>query len=249
VPQNPYTLYADFYTYDYSRISLRYYTGPRNLLETASDTEANWTWTTASVQVADGQPFIDVELVPSLKTGTSPYLTYSGYQTPIVRIYLKYCPDSWLNVSTSGDGAHACCLGWQRANSAGVAQLTSTNTLGWWNAGQAENGVSQRPIVDFRQGSAGSASAQSPSSRDGSATAIRGSTRANTSMPRSRKSYSACAEPTTRCKRRSSEVSRTRRVSRRPTTRALVVPYAASRSPPTPWNGHQAAGTGYTKTA
>jgi hypothetical protein len=159
VPQNPYTLYADFYTYDYSKISLRYYTGPRDQIETANDTEDKWTWTTATVQVANGQPFIDVELSPSLKTGTTPYLTYAGYQTPIVRIYLRYCPDSWLNVSTTGDGANACCLGWQRANNTGAAQLTSTNTLGWWSAGQAENGVSQRPIVDFRQGSTGTAAA------------------------------------------------------------------------------------------
>lgn len=159
VSQNPYTVYADFYTYDYSRVSLRYYTGPRDQLETANDTADKWTWTTASVQVANGQPFVDVELTPSLKTGTTPYLTYAGYQTPIVRIYLKYCPDSWLNVATTGDGGYACCLGWQRANSSGIAQLTSSNTLGWWSAGQAENGVSQRPIVDFRQGSAGSAAA------------------------------------------------------------------------------------------
>lgn len=159
VPQNPYTLYADVYTYDYSRISLRYFTGPRDQLETASDTESLWTWTTATVQVANGQPFIDVELTPSLKSGTTPYATYAGYQTPIVRIYLKYCPDSWLNIATTGDGGYACCLGWQRANASGVAQLTSTNTLGWWNAGLAENGASQRPIVDFRQGSSGSAAA------------------------------------------------------------------------------------------
>ena len=159
VPTNPYTLYADFYTYDYSKISLRYYAGPRDQLDTANDTEDKWTWTTGTVQVANGQPFIDIELAPALKTGTTPYATYSGYQTPIVRIYLKYCPDTWLNVGVTGDGGYGCCLGWQRVNGSGVAQLTSTNTLGWWNAGQAENGVSQRPIVDFRQGSAGSASA------------------------------------------------------------------------------------------
>jgi len=159
VPQNPFTLYADFYTFDYSRISLRYYTGPRDALETAADDASKWTWTTAQVQVANGQPFIDVELVPALKTGTTPYVTYTGYQTPIVRIYLKYCPDSWLNTATTGDGGYACCVGWQRANSSGAAQLTSTNTLGWWSAGLAENGASQRPVVDFRQGSSGSAAA------------------------------------------------------------------------------------------
>ncbi|MFM8497790.1 MAG: hypothetical protein ACKOEM_20045 [Planctomycetia bacterium] len=159
VPQNPYTLYADVYTYDYSKISLRYFTGARDQLETAADDASKWTWTTATVQVSSGQPFIDVELIPSLKTGTTPYATYAGYQTPIVRIYLKYCPDSWLNSATTGDGGYACCLGWQRVNSSGVAQLTSTNTLGWWSAGLAENGTSQRPIVDFRQGSTGGASA------------------------------------------------------------------------------------------
>ena len=159
VSQNPFTLYADFYTYDYSRISLRYFSGARDLLETASDDASKWTWTTATVQVSGGQPFIDVELVPSFKTGTTAYATYSGYQTPIVRIYLKYCPDTWLNTATTGDGANACCLGWQRANASGAAQLTSTNTLGWWNAGLAENGQAQRPIVDFRQGSSVSAAA------------------------------------------------------------------------------------------
>lgn len=157
VSQNPYSLYGDVYTYDFSRLSLRYYAGPRDELETATDTPARWVWTTAAVQVSNGQPFIDVELVPALRTGTTAYRTYAGYQAPIVRIYLAYCPDSWLNTAATGDGANACCLGWQRVDASGNPQLTSSTALGWWSAGQAENGVARRPVADFRQGPSGAA--------------------------------------------------------------------------------------------
>lgn len=155
---DPYPLYADIYTYDYSRISLRYYTGTRAELESGTDTADKWVWTTATVAVADGQPYIDVELIPSLKTGSTPYATYSDYQTPIVRIFLKYCPDSWLNsTTTAGDSLNAINLGWQRTGAG--ASLTSSTNLGWWSAGAAESGVAQRPIVDFRSSSSGDAAA------------------------------------------------------------------------------------------
>lgn len=152
-----YLVYADYYTYDYSRISLRYYAGRRDQLETGTDTAANWVWTSAAVVVSGGQPYIDVELVPSLKTGTTAYAKSASYQSPIVRIYLKYCPDSWLNTSSSGDTLNAVCNGWQRTG-AGTPLSVSTN-LGWWQAGAAENGLAQRPIVDFRQSSASDAPA------------------------------------------------------------------------------------------
>lgn len=155
----PYGLYADIYTYDYSRISFRYFTGARDEIGTAADTDSKWTWATAAVQVANGQPYIDITLTPSLKTGTTAYAQYSTYSAPTVRVYLKYCPDSWLNVATSGDGLNACHLGWQRTDASGNVQTSSTNTLGWWSAGQAASGTSSRPIVDFRQSSSGAAAA------------------------------------------------------------------------------------------
>jgi hypothetical protein len=151
VPTNPYMVYADYYTWDYGSVSLRYYTGPANTIDTS--TEAEWSWVTVPVQVANGQPFIEVELIPALKTGTTPYTQYTGYQTPIVRIHLKYCPDSWLNNTASGDLQNAICNGWQRTG-AGAA-LTSSTNKGFWSAGAAATGVAKRPIVDFRAGSAG----------------------------------------------------------------------------------------------
>jgi hypothetical protein len=155
----PYALYADLYTYDYSRIAYRYYTGARDELGSATDTEGKWTWASSIVQVANGQPYIDITLQPSLKAGTTAYAQYSNYTRPVVRVYLKYCPDSWLNLATSGDGLNACHLGWQRTDGSGAAQSSSSTALGWWSAGQATNGPASRPIVDFRQNSTGGAAA------------------------------------------------------------------------------------------
>jgi len=154
---SPYALYADFFASDYSRISLRYYTGDRASLETGTDTADKWVWTSAAVGVLDGQPYIDVELIPSKKTAGVDYAKYSGYQTPIVRVYLKYCPDSWLSTDSTGDGLNAVAIGWQRTGT--PPNLISSVNKGWWQAGEAESGQLSRPIVDFRQSSSGGAPA------------------------------------------------------------------------------------------
>lgn len=153
-----YTYYADFYTYDYSQISYRYFTGAKDEIGTASDTSAKWVWATSPVGITNGQPHIDITLEPALKTGTTAYATYAGNKKPIVRVFLKYCPDAWLNANanTAGDSFKAINNGWQRTG-AGTA-LTSSTNLGWWDAGQADNGAASRPIVDFRVSNAGAAS-------------------------------------------------------------------------------------------
>lgn len=153
----PTTFYGDTYTYDFSRVSYRYFLGAKDEIGTAADTDAKWAWTTAPVGVVNGQPFIDILLQPSLKTGSTPYAKYAGNRSPTVRVYLKYCPDTWLNANAAvaGDTFAACNLGWQRTG-VGAAR-TSTNNLGWWAAGQATTGTASRPIVDFRQSSAGAA--------------------------------------------------------------------------------------------
>ena len=154
-----YTYYADYYTTDYSRISYRYFTGAKDEIGTASDDSSKWSWATAAVGITNGQPHIDITLEPSLKTGTTPYATYAGNKKPIIRVFLKYCPDTWLNANanTAGDSFKAINNGWQRTPSA--TALTSSTNLGWWDAGQADSGAASRPIVDFRQSSAGAASA------------------------------------------------------------------------------------------
>lgn len=147
--------YTDLYMLDYTKVSFRYYTGSRAELETATDTEDKWVWAQATVQVLNGQPFIDVKLTPAKKTSTTNYTTFTGYSAPTVRIYLKYCPDSWIN----GANDNVLNLGWRRTNGAtrpAVNTGTMNYALGWWCAGNAENGPAPRPIVDFRAGSGGS---------------------------------------------------------------------------------------------
>lgn len=142
--------YTDAYVMDWSQISLRYYTGSRAELETATDTEDKWVWVTVPVGISGGQPYIDVELVPAKKTGTTAYTQYPGYQTPIVRIYLKYCPDSWVN----NTGDNQVNLGYRRVDNATATRPTAQDTAkGWWCAGVSEAGASARPIVDFRTSS------------------------------------------------------------------------------------------------
>lgn len=148
VPGTPASRFSDMYVWDYSKISVRYYTGSRAELETGTDTEDKWVWTQVPVVESGGQPYIDIELVPAKKSGTTNYTQYAGYQTPIVRVFLKYCPDSW--VSAIND--NLVNLGWQRTAS-GARQQTSSTALGWWSAGAAEIGPAARPIVDFRVGS------------------------------------------------------------------------------------------------
>ncbi len=138
--------YTEFYAYDYAKVSLRYYTGSRAELESATDTEDKWVWVTVPV-VHGTQPYIEVELQPAKKTGSTAYSQYSGYQTPIIRIYLKYCPDSWVHALDN-----TLNVGWRRVQG-GVRDHTQTSYKGWWCAGAAENGAAYRPIVDFRQGS------------------------------------------------------------------------------------------------
>lgn len=149
--------YSDGYVYDFSQISLRYYTGSRAELETSTDTEDKWVWTTVPVKTNGTVPYIDVELRPAKKTGSTSYSQYPGYAPPVVRVWLTYCPSSWI----SGVNDNQINVGWRRTvgssrpgdNPTTTANRTATDTaLGWWTAGAAETGVSSRPIVDFRQG-------------------------------------------------------------------------------------------------
>lgn len=148
VPSAAVDRYHDLYMLDYSKLSLRYYTGSRAELESGTDTADKWVWTTVPVvHAGGGQPYIDIELVPAKKSGTTDYTKYSGYQTPIVRVYLKYCPDSWVHLLDT-----TLNVGWRRVQS-GARNLTQDGYKGWWGAGAAEIGPAPRPIVDFRQGS------------------------------------------------------------------------------------------------
>lgn len=148
--------YSDLYAYDFGSVSLRYYIGARDELETATDTEDKWVFITCPVGVSGGVPYIDVTLSPSKKTATTNYITYPGYQAPVVRIWLTYCPSSWL----SGVADNQINVGWRRTNGASRPGETPTagnattvsQSKGWWTAGAAETGVSSRPIVNFRQG-------------------------------------------------------------------------------------------------
>lgn len=154
VPWPVYDRYADLYTWDYSKISLRYYTGSRAELETATDTEDKWVWVTVPVQTSGGAPYVEVTLTPAKKTATTNYATYPGYRPPTVRIWLLYCPDSWL----SGIADNQLNVGWRRTVGATrpgetnpAANAATTNTAkGWWTAGAAETGAAKRPIVNFR---------------------------------------------------------------------------------------------------
>jgi hypothetical protein len=154
-----YVTWADLYALDYNQISYRYFTGAKDEIGGAQDIPSRWTWGSSPVGVANGQPYIDITLEPTLKTGTTAYATYTGNRKPVVRVYLKYCPDSWLNAlaGTAGESFTALNLGWQRTGAG--SSLTSSTNLGWWDGGSAENGPPGRPIVDFRAGSAGNASA------------------------------------------------------------------------------------------
>lgn len=153
----PFTVYSDLYAYDFGYISLRYFTGGRTELETASDTSDKWVWVTLPVGVSvAGVPYVDVTLTPAKKTSTTNYTTYSNYTPPVVRVWLTYCPDSWV----SGVNDNQINVGWRRTvgstrpgttgNATNAATVTTAK--GWWCAGAAETGVSRRPIVNFRQG-------------------------------------------------------------------------------------------------
>lgn len=155
VPWPAYTRYSDFYAYDYSKISLRYYTGTRAELETGTDTEDKWVWVSVPVKLSGTAPYIEVTLTPANKVAGTPYAQYPGYRAPTIRIWLAYCPDSWL----SGVADNQFNVGWRRTvgstrpgETNPTANFATTDTAkGWWSAGAAETGVSLRPIVDFRQ--------------------------------------------------------------------------------------------------
>jgi len=150
------TRYSDLYAYDFSHISLRYYTGSRTELETATDTQDKWVWVTVPVNESGGVPYVDVTLVPAKKTATADYTQYPGYTAPVVRVWLTYCPSSWI----SGVADNQLNVGWRRTvgsarpgETPNATNAIAVNTAkGWWSAGAAETGVSKRPIVNFRQG-------------------------------------------------------------------------------------------------
>ena len=129
--------YADFNVLDFSKISYRYFTGAQNEIGTSADVESKWAWASATVAtLSDGTPYIDIPLQLSYKTGSTAYAQYSNYRTPTVRVFLSYCPDSWVI------GGNVVQLGLYRAD-------TQTQ---WWCQGIATTGKSSRPIVNFRQG-------------------------------------------------------------------------------------------------
>lgn len=148
-----YTTYGDAYLLEFGQISYRYYTGSRAELESATDTADKWVWATAPVQVSAQGPYIDITLQPAKKTATTNYATYSGYSKPTVRVYLKYCPNSWL--SSAAD--NLMNIGWRRTvgsirpiEQANPVAAGADTAKGWWTSGASVAGVSQRPIVDFR---------------------------------------------------------------------------------------------------
>ena len=149
--------YADTFSYDYTYVSYRYYTGAADAVNTAADDASRWAWGHSIVQTNANGPFIDVTLTPSLKTGTIPYIQYSGYSPPVVRIYLEYAPSTWNNTNNTAaqDTGLAVLPGWQRGNPATFSAANSTN-LGWYNAGAATSGTLPRPIVYFRIANASS---------------------------------------------------------------------------------------------
>lgn len=149
-------VYADVFAWDYSFISYRYYTGPADQLNTATDDASKWTWAHSQVFFdANGEPYIDIQLQPCLKTGTTAYQTYSGYTRPTVRVHLKGAPTTWNNpnVTTGNDLGFACLPGWKRTGANAVLTTAATSNLQWFSAGNATTGTLARPVVDFRSAS------------------------------------------------------------------------------------------------
>jgi len=163
------------YVPDYYTISYRYFTGARSQIGTSADAASLWQWGEATVQINGGVPYVDITLTPAQKTPGVAYGKGAGYVAPRVRIWLRYCPASWLwndqpdagytPVNTVENAQpqtanqainfyHGSYAQWLRGTS-GYAITTGapadTNKR-WWHPGSTSNsaGTLKRPIVDFR---------------------------------------------------------------------------------------------------
>jgi hypothetical protein len=164
------------YAPDYYTISYRYFTGTRAQIGTSADNASLWQWAEAPVQVnGSGVPYVDITLSPALKSTGVAYGKASGSVAPQVRIWLRYCPDSWLwsNAPDSGytpvntvenaqpqaanqaiNFYHGSYAQWLRGTSSytiTTGAVADTNKR-WWHPGSTANaaGILKRPVVDFR---------------------------------------------------------------------------------------------------
>lgn len=162
------------YVPDYYTISYRYFTGTRAQIGTSADNASLWRWAEATVQVSSGVPYVDITLAPAQKSNGVAYGKGAGYVAPQVRIWLRFCPDSWLwnnlpdagytpvntteNAQPSNVAAnnffHGSYAQWLRGTSAyGINGAGGFDTdKRWWHPGSTANpaGILKRPIVDFR---------------------------------------------------------------------------------------------------
>ena len=173
--------YATYLAYvpDYYTISYRYFLGTKSQIGTSADNASLWAWAEAPVQVTvGGVPYVDIALTPSFKSAGVPYGKGAGYTAPSVRIWLRFCPDSWLwhdqpdagvtPVNTtenaqpqSADQAinfyHGSYAQWLRGNSSyGITTVPGDTDKRWWHPGTTANSnrsLLKRPVVDFRTAS------------------------------------------------------------------------------------------------
>ena len=169
--------YATFLTYvpDYYTISYRYFTGTRSQIGTSADIDSLWAWAEAPVQLSgSGVPYVDITLSPSQKSTGVAYGKGAGYAAPQVRIWLRFCPDSWLwnaapdagytpvNTTEEGQpsnvtnnnfffGSYSQWLRGTAAYALNAGAGADTNKR-WWHPGSTANpaGILKRPVVDFR---------------------------------------------------------------------------------------------------
>lgn len=90
--------YANYHFPDYSRVGYRLLTGDQS----RPDIESNWTVGSSPVLTDGGKPYIDIDLQPAKKSGGAAYAQQAGTTFPKIRVFLKYCPDSWT-VDSSGN--------------------------------------------------------------------------------------------------------------------------------------------------
>lgn len=168
------------YVPDYYTISYRWFTGTRAQIGTSADTSALWQWAEAPVLLnGSGVPYVDITLNPAMKSTGVAYGKGVGYVAPIVRIWLQFCPASWLWNDTADAGYTPVNTGemaqpqtadqsinfyfgsysqWLRGSSAYGITFNADADLykRWWHPGSTSNsaGILKRPVVDFRQGEA-----------------------------------------------------------------------------------------------
>lgn len=167
----PIRRWGDYFFPDYRYISYYLLTGPENGI----DSETNWAIATVPVQVdGNGRPYIDVPLAPAKQTNGTAYPSQAGTTYPIVRFYLKYCPDEWTVSNTGYPTSATYGNRWtpqsgqdRRINFADTDYAPSSTNSGsnvqtlfanpgadqqtrWWGAGRAHGLPFARPITDFR---------------------------------------------------------------------------------------------------